>query len=352
MKSFCDTIIFMKGIMNMEEKKRKHHYVFQSYLLSWTNNKQIWCYRNQKKFQTNTINIAQERDFYRLKPLNVDEYKLYQLFIKDHHPAVKNALNEHLNAYITFEYDSKLIEIMKRLPVDETIQLEIKPLIANLEEMLDIAKNNCEEDYYSEIEGELNTFLNSLKQYNLDFYYQEYDNNDFDNDKFHFLFDVCVQMFRTKATKQRWLLQVQKAHDYIKDRTPIINDINLNNINFENLVPHYFWGFQNALAYNLYKENAHLTILRNLTERAFLTCDQPVINLKNNYLSDKSTKELLLYYPISPTIGILINDSSSDNSIDITDLSKIDYYNENIINASFTDVYSNSKDVLDFYIKT
>ncbi len=345
----------MKGIMNMKVKKRKHHYVFQAYLSSWTNENQIWCCRNQKKFLTNTINIAQERDFYRLKPLNADEYKLYQCFIKDYSPDVKNALNEHLKAYTTFEKESNSLEILKKKSdslIDGTVQSEIKLQIAVLEKKLDIAKNNLEEDYYSEIEGKLITWFDSLKQCNSNFYYQEYSDGDFDNDKLLFLFYICIQMFRTKATKERWLLQVQKTLDFIKDKSPIINDINLSNINLENLVPHYFWGFQNALSYNLYKSNAHLTIIHNLTKRTFLTSDQPVINLKANYLSDDNPKELLLYYPISPSIAILINDSSNDKVINITDVPKIDYYNRYIISASFTELYSDSKDVLDFYIKT
>lgn len=337
----------------MEIKKRKHHYVFQSYLKSWTVNSKIWCYRNSKPFNTSTENIAQERDFYRLRPLNKDEYNLYQLFIQDYHPEVRKALNEHLWAYTLFEQDSYELDTLKKY-VDfiknQSFKEEIESLVTNLETLLDVAKNNTEEDFYSDIEGELIRWIELLKQSNSDFYYRNYDTSNFDNDAFRFLFDVCVQMFRTKATKKRWLERVQKSLDIIKKKTLTLNGVNLSNINLENLAPHYFWGFQNALAYNLYKSKAHLTILQNETERPFITSDQPVINLKSDYSSNEETKELLLYYPLSPKIAILINDECVDSVTKISDVSNIDYYNSAMIKASLTSIYSDSKEILDYYV--
>lgn len=57
------------------ELKYKQHYVFQRYLSAWTTNNQLWCNRNGKKFSTGTINVAQQRDFYRIMDLNEDEKK-------------------------------------------------------------------------------------------------------------------------------------------------------------------------------------------------------------------------------------------------------------------------------------
>ena len=59
--------------------KHKQHYVFQRYLSAWTINNQVWCKRNGKKFPTGTINVAQQRDFYRIKDLNDDEKKFLSI---------------------------------------------------------------------------------------------------------------------------------------------------------------------------------------------------------------------------------------------------------------------------------
>ena len=86
----------------MENKKRKHHYVFQAYLNAWIVDGKLWSLRNKKVlFHTNTINIAQERDFYRLKPLNEDEFKFYQIYMKTFPSDVQYALLKHLNSYLT-----------------------------------------------------------------------------------------------------------------------------------------------------------------------------------------------------------------------------------------------------------
>ena len=67
--------------MNNTEIKHKQHYVFKAYLDHWTTNGKIWCCRKNKIFHTNTVNVAQERDFYRVKELNADEEKFMSFFL-------------------------------------------------------------------------------------------------------------------------------------------------------------------------------------------------------------------------------------------------------------------------------
>jgi len=53
----------------MSDKKRRHHYVWQHYLKPWLVSEKIYCLRDNSIFPTNTVNIGQQRDFYKLKEL-------------------------------------------------------------------------------------------------------------------------------------------------------------------------------------------------------------------------------------------------------------------------------------------
>lgn len=144
----------------MEDKKRRQHYVFQSYLNAWTNEEQLWCMRNKKnKFKTGTINVAQERDFYRIKPLNADEKKFCNLFLKRMSVDVQKAMSSHVNDYLKPIELQRQVELIKCVSMAkfgsyDRIPDEIKDDILKLENEVDIYINNAEEDYHSEIESE------------------------------------------------------------------------------------------------------------------------------------------------------------------------------------------------------
>jgi len=61
-------------------KKRKHHYVWKYYLKPWVSDDQVVCLRDHKVFKTSLENVANSRDFYRLKEMS--EADIY--FLKMH----------------------------------------------------------------------------------------------------------------------------------------------------------------------------------------------------------------------------------------------------------------------------
>lgn len=340
----------------MDNKKRKQHYVFQAYLNSWTDDGKLCCMRDKKNvFKTGTINVAQERDFYRIKPLNEDEKKFYNLFINRMPADVQKALSNHMNIYLM---PIKLQEYLKRLKSlfelkfggYDGIPDNTKEDILKLENMIDIAINNTEEDYHSDIEGEGAEWLKLLQEKNTSFYYKKNKEtrNEEDNDEqFNFIFFICTQYFRTKAIRERWISNLEPCLNH-----PQWNSLNIprENIHLENLAHHFFWYIQSICAYNLKKKNAHLTLLINETDIPFLTSDQPVINICANYKQlDEETKELVLYYPISPKIAITINDENLENEIKLN-VEKVDEYNSAIINASYQNIFADKLEVLERYI--
>jgi hypothetical protein len=65
-------------------KKRRQHYVWRYYLESWADidDGQIYCLRNGNIFKTNPINVANKRDYYRLKEFTVDDVNHIKEIIK------------------------------------------------------------------------------------------------------------------------------------------------------------------------------------------------------------------------------------------------------------------------------
>ena len=122
------------------------------------------------------------------------------------------------------------------------------------------------------------------------------------------------------------------------------------NVRLDHLTHHIFWYVACQLTDVLYNKNAHLTILINNTGIPFITSDQPVINIKANYQKlEEETKELLLYYPISPSIAITLNDENSVNKMELSEI-EVEEYNCLIRDSSYELLIANNKSVLEKYI--
>lgn len=350
-----DSITGMEGD-SMDIKKRKQHYVFQAYLRAWATDEQICCIRNEgTPFKTNTINVTQERDFYRIKPLNDDEIKCLNLFLQGTHPDVQKEMAIHTQAYLEPLKDQEKLQQIKMIVEvmyggEDKIPSAIRDGILELKETIDVSLNNIMEDYYSDIEGEATKWIELLKEERADFYYsvdkEKEDTESAGDEKFDFLYFLCAQYFRTKAIKERWSSVFETC---LQDPRWSALNIRRENIRPDNLSHHFFWQFQNSCAYSLRKRNAHLTILTNRTSIPFITSDQPLVNLKADYQNlSSTTKELIFYYPISPNVAITINDENSKDKIDLSE-QQVDEYNRIIVNASYQNILANDIAVLKRY---
>jgi hypothetical protein len=76
-------------------KKRHQHFVWRHYLQAWATNGQIWCLGDGKIFNTNVRNVAQERDFYRLKELSPNDISFISSFIVPNQPPHLQSLNRN-----------------------------------------------------------------------------------------------------------------------------------------------------------------------------------------------------------------------------------------------------------------
>lgn len=62
-------------------KKRKQHYVWEHYLKAWAVAGRVWCQRGETRFRPSTDNVANERDFYRLKEMSAFDLQVVEAMI-------------------------------------------------------------------------------------------------------------------------------------------------------------------------------------------------------------------------------------------------------------------------------
>lgn len=100
-------------------------------------------------------------------------------------------------------------------------------------------------------------------------------------------------------------------------------------------------------------EKYQLYLIKNLTDLAFITSDNPAVNPFSGICSPGiSPANFEVFFPLSPKLGMLYSNcclySSTDSVITIEDKCKIDYWNKLLLKECERFVYGNSKCVLEY----
>jgi 2-hydroxy-3-keto-5-methylthiopentenyl-1-phosphate phosphatase len=305
------------------KKKRHQHYVWRKYLRSWATNEKIACLREGKIFEANLMGIGQKRDFYKLRELSSGDFS----FIKY---VIDSTPRKHLQKLHT-----KLVKQFN-------IVFEIKELVNStevhdqeLEEALDTAINNLEEDLHTTVENSAIKYIESILQEDIEFYYT-------DEGCMEFIYFLCEQYMRTENVKNNALQSV--SH---------FETVNLENA--WNILSHIF---ATNIGWTLYAERKRfkMVLLKNNTEKEFITGDQPVINTYADFNMSNpplplGDDEIELYYPVSPRIAILLSYKEENESIRLKLVNENDVvsYNNLIAKNSHSQVYATSIGVLEEY---
>jgi len=163
-------------------KKRKHHYVWEHYLRAWATDDQIWCRRAGKYFETNTENVGQRRDFYRLKELSDVDVAFVERLIS----AMGESAHDLARSWIPY------FRIFHKMKQDWAASGQSNP---EFESKLDVAINNMEEELHTAVEGPAVPILAALRQG---------DASSLENDETfaHFAWYIAAQYMRTPSTAQ------------------------------------------------------------------------------------------------------------------------------------------------------
>lgn len=280
--------------------KKKQHYVWKYYLSSWANESdQIWCRRCNKIFITALENIAQERYFYEVEPLNNFERDIVRRQLASRHPSsfVANAS--------TFRFYDRLS-------------------FGNKEERL------CGlEDYHADIERKAIDTIKLLLNNDMSWIEEQ-------QKKIDFCLFLGIQYTRTNRslkTQSRMICELFEKHPNYSDSCDPIKIVKVLNLVMSNHIGNWIYS------------SGFFHLISNDSSIDFITGDQPILNLSEKD-EDGFAKEMKLYYPLSPRMALVISkDDVKDNGCNESDVKR---YNNFIIDSSFEQIYASSKDGLEF----
>ncbi|UPQ78554.1 DUF4238 domain-containing protein [Flavobacterium azooxidireducens] len=305
------------------ENKKKQHYVWKEYLRSWCNSKdQIHTYikSTDKTIISNLTGVVQQRYFYSLEDFTIEEEDNLELLVKNF--SNESMLKTNMVLFELYTSYSK----SKRLFDNDKIASENK---FKIDELLLSLKTNALEDFHSIIEN-LGSKIMQVKSLN-DLAYL--DNED---EEFKTMMYLCIQYLRTKKHK---------------------NLIEKNIMNFNNVIPKYInlislLFSQIITSHFLNDKKTRYVLYENLTDVAFITSDQPLLNLSKDN-KDQFGFPLLfeLFYPINPKIAIMISKIEKYKKYECIkiDESKVNELNEFVFKNSDEFVFSVSENQLEYY---
>ena len=339
--------------------KNRQHYVFQGYLEKWcADDNKIWCYKksDNRIFNSSTRDVLNKRQMYRIQEINEDEKRFFEylMTVLSLTDSEKSEMREHISAYLLPYYNQRVVNELKSInpiPDDHTFNVDLKKLFDSLEELITEQKINSEEDFYSDYEGDGNKWIDKLIAGDTSFYYESQSRIEADveiqnYEKLDFLNFITIQYFRTVGMRQLLIENLRKMLNLISQNKKKAEEnivFNCDNINLEHVLPHFIWIIQTKCSAGLAK--ADIQIVRNKTELPFITSDQPVINMKADLSRKEAPDEFVLWYPLSPEVGVVINGCRGERVLDIK--KDVDKLNRMIWEHSFEYIVCNKREVLE-----
>jgi len=310
--------------VNMENKPNQH-YVWQKYLEPWKKNGKLVCLRNKKDIlRSNSRNVASQRYFYNINNLTLNDCNLIRrLFINNQPEPMKKLLEGWVNPI------EQLLQIYDLVSKNRKVDDSIKAL-------KELTLKNLLEELHMEIETEGIEGLLKLQAGDISFLFES-DKEDMTEDV-EFILYLSFQYFRTKKIKQ----SVEEAlREYASHFTSFDNTFNL-------LVP----IFSTLFGYNVFerikRKELYCNLLENASDISFITGDQPVVNIDANFDANQETTDLSLYYPLSPTVSLLITRSQIDDVKCSSE--KVKEYNDMIARQALELIFANDASDLTPYV--
>ena len=233
---------------------------------------QVECWREGRIFSTNPKNIMVRRYFYRLSTATQADVRMLDAIVQLSRPTLHKIHRDFINTMVRI---ANANEIIQRVGAPTADKKHAQSLVIEVEEQLQSA-----------IEAKALPILRELQELRSSFL-------SVDDDAMTFYHFLAHQYFRTK--KMREIMG-----DVLDDLFPGRRLGRLRNL--------LCYCIANNLGGDLYVDRRNLDVVfftNNSNEAELITGDQPVVNL----LSTGGTnppEELILYYPVSPKIGVLV----------------------------------------------
>lgn len=257
----------------LNNTNRQHH-VAQFYLRGWATNNRIFCLREGRIIKTNVKDSAVQNRFYELRPLSERDEAFIRHWISKL-PQSSHELHE---------------QTLKMFTLPFKLKRGLTPALAQntaLVDRIDHTIINLEEHYHGQLEAINAPIVESMRSGSLSFY-------DDDDKCGHFLHFLMLQLFRTKAVRDKFMDRARATGT--EDEFA----------NCWNVLTH-IWAA--TVGGTLYVERSvrRPVLLRNRTGLGFVTSDQPTFNLCS--ANDHTTARYAPFYPLSPTLAFMLTDT-------------------------------------------
>jgi len=294
-------------------KKRRQHY-----LGAWATQGQLWCATRGKCFRTSTENVANERDFYRLKEMSERDLQIVEALVIA--PAT-DPLRELARSWVPH------FNVFHRIKRQWEAGGQSHP---ELEKLLDENIINTEEDLHASIELKALPLLARLRQADASFLSD-------DDDCIYFFWFVGMQYMRTPGMARDVVEPVREIPGFNADAA---------------------WGlmrtiFATNLGYGFYvrRQTLRLMFLDTPADAELVSGDQPIVNVRAIGLPEgqpPSESEIELYYPLTPTRALLMAFDAREPSTERRSLTNAETaaYNKMTVNASREQIYARTQEAL------
>ena len=265
-------------------------------------------------FETDTRNVAVERHFYKLQRLTNEDIAFLKLVIIDTGPAHAKQLHENFLRGL----------LAPRAFVESNRHRLANP--ADMDALLDVQETNVLEDYHMGIEHSFARMLRQLQAGDTSFYSN-------DKDCIDFAHYMATQYMRTKGIKVR--MEETFRQNLNIDITRLWDIASL--MQATNIGCSLFLG----------RKRQPLVLLKNATPVAFVTGDQPIINLHGGNRPKPPTM-LSMYYPLSPSMAMIwgeVDEVVPYSSETLTE-EQVTHLNKRIVQEAHSQVFAHSADAL------
>jgi hypothetical protein len=202
---------------------------------------------------------------------------------------------------------------------------------ADLDDLIDTFRTNVLEDYHAGIEASFLPLLESALRKDISFYSDQQSCITL----CHFL---ATQHMRTKGPKVK-TIEILKQKDGL-DASRVWG-----------ILSHMFAANIGRSVF-MERKKRNLVLVENTTDVAFITGDQPLINLHGD--GEKPPATLSWYYPISPRLALFLTEVDEEPNFTTAGLTsaQVDDLNARIAGASHNQVFAQSPSALARFSKT
>lgn len=301
---------------------RRQHHVWRRYLEAWSTSGQIQCLQDGRVFGTNVVNVAVQRDFYKLHTLTDADMLCIRLMFNAALPAAKGVLDRFIAMFGLY---GRLKAEAERRGADATDR-----------EFLHRQMIVAEEEWHAGLESSIGPVFEAIRRRDLSFYSDPRLCADFT----HFL---SLQYFRTKGLKERTLASVAGQPAL----APLAERYGFSLERSWNIIAQMFAVNVGATLF-AERRSRPLILLENTTDTPFVTGDQPVVNLLGARTAGEPTKLVALYYPVSPWLAVVLDEVEErcGHGAPPVSAEQVAKLNREILSASHKQVFGHSREVL------